>query len=459
MKFLQKITGILSRYLGRSPDIPENREERTPGNVDTVLPGELEKIVTQEEYVWILTRTLEQLAPGRDAIRLEGGIIFYTHDEERYESQLNFTNLVKYLVYEDRPEWPHKISAYIRRLRVDRSVLDPILTSFETAREFLTVRLHTRNMYEDFPGGTEGFLIREAMGGMYAALALDLPEQFHILREKEVESWDIETDELFWTAYANLGDKAEGDAAPIKVTFRDADGFSLITLFDRDYAAAFAIDFSNHCAAWVGKMGSIVAIPTRGSVFIHPIDSPASFNSAFSKIADLTNRFFIKDPGPLTNNIYWFHHNQFEVFPKQMEGHALTYHIPGRLLAYLKTPLFPSAPWSDLRDALLTGTWEGFFEYGKEYGGGMAGIKRAFQLTLVSRAGQLDGSCTDDEQDGPVKISGFVHREMISFIKKTAHDIHYIGVYDARDRSFTGTWEIDAGQGKTGTGSWVMIKL
>jgi hypothetical protein len=459
MKFLQKLTGILSRYLGRSPDVPENAGVMASSKVNTLLPGELEKIVTQEEYVWILTETLEQLSSARELVRLERGILFYTQNEERDESQLNFTNLVKYLVYEDRPEWPHKISAYIKRLRVDRSVLDPILESFETARGFLTVRLHTKSMYDDFPGGTEGFLIKEAMGEMYAALALDLPEQFHILRQTEVEKWDIEMDELFWTAYANLGDKLECDPAQIKVTHRDVEGFSLVTLFDRDYSAAFAIDFGNHCSAWIGKIGSIVAIPTRGSVFIHPIDTPVSFNTAFSKIADLTNRFFMKDPGPLTNNIYWFHHNRFELFPKQIEGHALTYHIPSRLLAYLKTPLFPAAPTSDLRDALLTGTWEGFFEYGKGYETGLTGVKRAFQLTLVSKGGQLDGSCTDDELEDPVPIWGFVHKEMISFIKKTTHDIHYMGVYDARDRSFTGTWEIDAGKGKTSSGSWVMIKL
>jgi hypothetical protein len=456
MNFLQKLIDIISRYLGHRRDVREKGAGLAPGQVNILLPGELEKIITQEEYAWILTQTLEQLGPARVVLRLEGGILFYTHnDEDLYENQLNFNNLVKHLVYEDRPEWPHKISDYIKRLRVDRSVLDPILESFEAARPYLTVRLHTKGMYEDFPRGSEGFLVREAMDDLYAALSLDLPEQFHVLRQKEVDKWDIETDELFWTAYANLGDKLER----IKVTQRNSDGFTLVTLFDRDYSAAFTVDFSNHCSAWVGKMGSIVALPARGSVFIHPIDNASTFNGAFSKIADLANRFYMKDPGPLTNNIYWFHHNRFEQFPKMMEGHALTYHIPSRLLAYLKTPLSPSVPWSGLRDGLLTGTWEGMFEYGKGYGAELIGVKRAFHLTLVSKGGQLDGTCMDDELEHPAGIWGFVHKEMISFIKKTTHDIHYIGVYDAADRSFTGTWEIDAGQGRTCSGSWVMIKI
>ena len=48
---------------------------------------------------------------------------------------------------------------------------------------------------------------------------------------------------------------------------------------------------------------------------------------------------------------------------------------------------------------------------------------------------------------------------MISFIKKSEPDAHFIGVYDPEDGSFTGTWEADSGQGKMCSGSWVMIKV
>ena len=455
MKFLHKITGMFTRYLKRSPEIPKDESFTAFNGVDSQLPGELEKIVTQEEYAWILTQTIGHLSPSWKTFRLQEGILFYSHVEEPYECQLNFTNLVKYLVYEDKPEWPQKISVYLGRMKVDRTILDPMLDSFEAARGALTIRLHAQNASGDLPGEIDGFLTREIAGDLYAVLALDLPGQFHLLRRGDVEKWDIEPDELFWTAFANLGDKQER----IKITRRPTDGFPLITLFDSDYAAAFAADFANHCSDWVGKLGSIVSIPTRGSVFIYPIDSPSSFNGAFSKIADLTNRFFIKDPGQLTNDIYWFHHNRFELFPKFMKGHTLSYNIPNRLIAYLKTPQFPSAPWSDLKDSVLTGNWEGFYEYGKGCGPELLGVKKAFQLKMTAKGGQVDGVSTDEGYEQALPVCGFVRKEMISFIKKSEPDAHFIGVYDPEDGSFTGTWEADSGQGKMCSGSWVMIKV
>jgi len=450
MKILRKISDIFRR---------SDPAKATFGRVDPRLPEELEKVITQQEYSTILSYTLGHLSQGWHAFRLEAGVLYYLRNEDRSEAQLNFTNLVKHIICEEQRDWPDRIARYINRLTIDRKVLDPIIASFEAAKNFLTVRLHAQSVYDVFPRGTEGYILKEVIPEMYAALAIDLPEQFHILRKDEIEHWDIDKDELFWTAYANLGDKLE----KIKVATREMDGVDMITLFDRDYSAAYAVDFGNSCRAWVGKMGSIVAIPAKGSVFIHLIQDNSTFNSAFGKMAELTNKFFREDPGPLTNNVYWFHHNRFELFPKVMEGHSLTYNIPNRLLAYLKTPLAHAAPFSELKDALLGGDWEGFYEYEKGFSDAIAGSRKSFQMTLISKGGQLEGTCTDEEYDQPAGIWGFAHQEMISFIKKypskISGEIHFKGIYDAGDVSFSGTWEIDHGQGRTSSGNWTMIKL
>jgi hypothetical protein len=468
MKLVERLIALFRRGPGRPelnpgdpPSVPPPRGWGgfSIKDVDWRIPHDLQRLLNQADYTLILSHTIKLLGYKRNKFRLDRGILSYARKREPGEVQLNFNNLVKHILGEEKEQWPAKIAHYIDRLTLDRATLEPLLESFDAAREHLTIRVHTQHMYESFPTGTEGYVLKAAIPELYAALAIDLPEQFHVLQKKEMESWDIDEDELFWTAYANLSDKRE----KIKVVQREMDGFSMVTLFDRDYSAAFSVDFANNCAEWIGTLGSMVSFPARGSVFIHPIKNPADFNKAFGKLAELTNQFFQEDPGPLTNNIYWFHHNRFELFPKALEGNSLTYSIPNRLLAYLRTPLAHPAFASDLKDAQLSGNWEGYYEYGKGYQPPLLGSRKSFEMTLRAKSGQLEGTCIDEEFSLQAGIWGFVDRELISFIKKypalPAYDIHYTGFYDAGEVSFTGTWIIDNGDGNVASGSWSMVKL
>jgi hypothetical protein len=405
----------------------------------------------------VVEQTLRRLGKTRHLFRLHLGHLFYTELDGKSWRQLNLIHLVQLLAGEDRATWAEKIGWYVDLHRADQAALEALLASFGEASSRLTVRLHTKEAYVRFP--MEGYILKTVVPELYAALALELPGQFHILQRAEIAAWGIDEDELLWTAYANLADKRE----QIDIVEEKGDGFVLISLVEKDYAAAYVLDFANHCAEWMGRMGAMVALPTKGNVFIYPVGDPNAFNAAFTKMAELVNRCYQEGPSPLSNELYWFHHNHFERFPKIMEGHTLTYSIPNRLLAYLRTPLAHPAFFSDLKDNLLEGYWEGYYEYGQGYRAPLLGSRKEFQLTLRSKAGQLEGTCVDEDHSGQAGVWGFVDRELISFIKKfpdsPTQDIHYTGFFDAGEVSFTGTWVIDEGNGRVCSGSWAMVKL
>ena len=461
MKLLERLTALFRPWTPSTVDSTPltHTPERGLDGLDDRVPEDLASAISQEAYSWVVAQTLRRLGRGKHIFRLDGGLLFYTLLDGPGWRQLNVAHLVQQILGEDKVHWQERIGQYVDLHRVDQAALEGMLVSFEAARERLTVRLHTRATYERFPMGTDGYLLKAVLPELYAALALELPGQFHILQRSEIRHWGIDDDELLWTAYANLADQRE----KIKVVEQEGAGFSLITLLDKDYAAAFAIDFGNHCSEWVGRMGSMVALPSKGSVFIYPVRDPATFNTAFTKMAELVNRYFHEGPSPLSNDLYWFHHNRFEHFPKAMEGHTLTYSIPNRLLAYLRTPLAHPAFFSEVKDALLEGDWEGYYEYGQGFRAPLLGSRREFQLTLRARGGQLEGTCIDEDHSGQAGIWGFVDRELISFIKKfpevPAQEIHYTGFFDALEVSFTGTWVIDEGNGKVFSGSWAMVRL
>lgn len=460
MKLLEKLTALFRPWTPRAVDSPpEQPAERSADGMDDRLPEDLISVISQEAYSWVVVQTMKRLGRGKNVFRLDGGLLFYTQMDGQSWMQLNLVHLVQQFQGKEPSAWLDCIGQYVDLHRADQAALETMLRSFGAAREHLTVRLHTKATYERFPMGADGYLLKVVLPGLYAALALELPGQFHILQRDEIRSWGIDDDELLWTAYGNLSDQRD----KIQVVEQAGEGFSLVTLHEKDNAAAFAIDFGNHCSEWVGRMGSMVALPSKGSVFIYPVREPGAFNAAFTKMADMVNRFFHEGPAPLSNDLYWFHHNRFERFPKVMEGHTLTYSIPHRLLAYLRTPLAHPAFLSEVKDALLEGYWEGYYEYGQGFRPPLLGSRREFQLTLRAKGGQLEGSCVDEDHSGQAGVWGFVDRELISFIKKfpeaAAPDIHYTGFFDAGEVSFTGTWVIDEGNGKVFSGSWAMVRL
>jgi hypothetical protein len=186
------------------------------------------------------------------------------------------------------------------------------------------------------------------------------------------------------------------------------------------------------------------------------------FNKAFSKLAELTNLAYNDTHQPLSNNIYWFHRNKFELFPKIMEEDTLSYSIPFRLLAYLKTPTFRKPQGAELRDSVLSGEWEGYFEFGMGYSRPQIGTRKSFSLNLKAKGRQLEGFCMDEGDADTAGVWGFVEKDLISFIKKPEEGpgvIHYTGFFEPEDTSFTGTWIIEGGDGTLQSGSWSMVKL
>jgi hypothetical protein len=158
-------------------------------------------------------------------------------------------------------------------------------------------------------------------------LALDLPTRFHFLTVDEINIWSKEKSKLFEIAHNNLRDKIES----IQAQQHDWGGAIFYTLFDRDYSAAYCIDFANNCDNVIGENGSLISFPTRGSVFVHPISDKKQFNIGYNQIAEKTNKFFDDDPGPISRNIYWFHENKFTLFEMTWNIGEFTYNIPNQL--------------------------------------------------------------------------------------------------------------------------------
>jgi len=294
-------------------------------------PEEMKHIVSNDDFNLILTFATTHLTKkGQQNISFEDGLLLYdTLGECEISNQTNFLNLVKSVLCEERKDWQVKTAEYFDRLNQDEELEEEVLLNFEKAKEYLTVRLHPITTYQDEPHQShiETLVYNVKIPDTYSMLALDLPTRFHFLTVDEINVWSEEKSKLFEIAYNNLRDKIEN----IQEQRHDWDGAIFYTLFDRNYSAAYCIDFANNCDNLIGEKGSLISFPTRGSVFVHPISDNGKFNIGYDHIVEKTNKFFDDDPGPISRNIYWFYENKIALFEMIWNNGELTYNIPKQL--------------------------------------------------------------------------------------------------------------------------------
>lgn len=115
---------------------------------------------------------------------------------------------------------------------------------------------------------------------------------------------------------------------------------------------------------------------------------------------------------------------------------------------------------------LYIGQWQGFFQYGPEYGEIVGGKEAEFRLFIEEfKEGQFSGRIIDWEGFGvngeTADVKGFISEEFISFTKQYSqffiidelgksevlkdlpgHKVVYEGRFDKKSNSFVGSWEI-----------------
>ena len=118
-----------------------------------------------------------------------------------------------------------------------------------------------------------------------------------------------------------------------------------------------------------------------------------------------------------------------------------------------------------MTDLLHIGQWQGFYQYGPEYGEYVEGKEAEFRLFIEEfREGEFKGRAIDWDGFGASgevsEVQGFVEDRFISMTKKYSrsysidewgnqleedkegHTVVYEGVFDIKSNCFVGTWEI-----------------
>ncbi len=296
---------------------------------DRKIPKEYIHLINQKQYDTILNLALQYFKEkGDEVLKLENGLLT-TKSEGDEEVRYGFDNLIRMMCPEPQEDWESILYRHFNTVNVSNDYLVYYKKDYEAAKPFLKVLIKDIAVLDDRLGGA--VVSRVDFPGTCTVLVMDYDNQFRYLRKEDIAEWEATEEEIFSVALENIGQE--------EVTINKVDHEGAIEMFvflSGDFSAAQMIDLGKNAGFAIGKYGSIVAIPTKGTAFATPIDDD-NVVGRLEVLADPVYKFFTEDPGNITLSIYWFYAGEIKQFvekPSNREGYV-TIGIPEELQALI----------------------------------------------------------------------------------------------------------------------------
>lgn len=290
---------------------------------DRKRPDFYEGIVTAKEYADILKMSEKECLRIGKITSIQAGTIKVIEFENEDKHNFQLDNLVRKCHYYKKVDWPEIIKSHFGRFPIDKNKAKFLSKDFEYARPLLKVLVRSDKAIP------EEMVYRKDIPCTSSFLILDYDERFHFLMEKDIQEWNISKTELFEIALANIGIE--------EIDIQEnlwADKFDLFSFFSGDFSASFMLELAKNAPFAIGTFGAVVAIPTKGSAFTHPLNE----NTAIAFIGsfdDTFTTFHKEDEIPVSNQYYWFYKGAFEIFPTVKKEKKTYIEIPRNLVKLL----------------------------------------------------------------------------------------------------------------------------
>lgn len=287
---------------------------------DRKRPNFYEGIVTKKEYIKILQMSEREIQRIGTITSIQAGTIKVTNPEnEEEEFTFHLDNLVRKCHYYEETEWSTIIKKHFGRFPIDKHKAKFLAKDFEHAQPLLKVLVRSN---KDIPSE---MVCRVDIPNTQTFLILDYDERFHFLTEDDIKEWQIPISELFAIALANI--------AIEKIDVEEviwADKFDLFSFFSGDFSASFMLDLAKNTPFAIGRFGSIVALPTKGSAFVHPLNGN-TISDFINSFDDTFATFHREDEVPVSKDYYWFYEEKFEIIPIIKQPHKIHIKLPKKL--------------------------------------------------------------------------------------------------------------------------------
>jgi hypothetical protein len=272
------------------------------------LPTNYSGLIDQRDYNLVLELCKKYLNKnGQKIISIGDGEIVVEYDVQ--EKHYYLDNLVRLLAQKDKTQWENNVNEHFNKQKEIPFAIDYLYKDFEYASQFIKVYLKPKATFA--LDQVDDYVNKVDLPETYTFLILDFNEQFHFVRRDNISEWNKTESELFDIGLANIANESIDIQEALF-----ADKYPGYMFFSGDFSASFIIELERNANFSIGTYGSIVAVPTKGSVFVHPIENNQVMDVIVA-LADVTKKFYDEDPGNITMDFYWFHDGKFDIFPNE----------------------------------------------------------------------------------------------------------------------------------------------
>lgn len=270
------------------------------------LPKNYADLIDRKGYEIFLNKCLSTLKDLGYNIRSydNGDIVYEKEDSE--EAHFYLDNILRKYLQANEGEKDTEILTHFTKLKDQSKAYDYLYKDFDYAKQFLKVLLKA----DDILPNNDDFVFQKHFPQLLTFLVLDFEEQFHYAERKRVSEWKVEEDELFSIALNNV---RQENIEIKQYTFDDK--YEAFALFSGDFSASYSLLIEQELDFAIGKFGSLIALPTKGSTFLYPIETDDVLDVIVT-IYPTIEQFFNEDPGNITLDFFWYYKGRFELFGK-----------------------------------------------------------------------------------------------------------------------------------------------
>lgn len=238
----------------------------------------------------------------------DGEIVAEIEGQEQY---WYLDNLVRVLSSNDKKLWEQLITEHFDKLKVNKPAYDYFFKDFEHASQYLRVLIKDEDFLSGLEFNVSDFIYRIDFPFTKSFLIFEFDNKFTYIKHTDIVEWNKSIETLFEVAISNT----PSDEITIE-EYEFANKFDVFLFLSGDYSATLTLDLKNRADFGIGTYGSLIAIPTKGTAYVHPIETD-DILELIEAIDSSVSTFFNEDPGNITTNYYWGYNDNFQVFPKE----------------------------------------------------------------------------------------------------------------------------------------------
>ena len=310
------------------------------------IPDDYKHLLKQHEYEEMLDIILQYFKEkGEPVLKIEDGVVYMDEqDGEDLELKYSLDNLTRKVASAPDEDRESIIYTHFNKAQLDSRPLEYFKTDYDLARQYLKILIKHKSILTEI--GSRDIVYKTVLPDTYSILVFDFDDKLEFLYYDAIKEWGKDIDELFEEALCNIsGEDIQIFFVDFKKAAEDRLGENVdedklpkaYVLTNGDFAAPVMMAPERIAPFAVGKYGSIITIPAKGTAIAAPIDSKEILGY-LSVVTELTTQYFEEEPSNITTTVYWYYENGYEAFPERpAEGKQgyLTISAPQKLVQLL----------------------------------------------------------------------------------------------------------------------------